>query len=275
MDTSIDRSFGTELEVGDLYLVPFAHAVQKFAGKDPADWQDRWGHAIKIKRYSQWYVTSDGTLLNSNGTRLMWTYMDENGQIKNASSSKDADRSRWQGAELISPIMHKSEIDDFHAELADLIDIAKKQGAIFSPELRHTTHVHVGAEDFTFEDMKKLLISFKKASPWIEENLVPKNARYPVRWLKKHNMAAIEEAENVEQLFEAYRLRPSGEAVPEDNFVWRKVMNPGPWMKWYLSNEKESAPTIEFRCFPSTDDPGRIKNWVEWCLNFVETGEVE
>jgi hypothetical protein len=258
-------TFGIELEMGDIFVQDFAYFVQECEGKNPADWIDNEkGFQEKINRYDQWYVTSDGTINNSNGTQSMFSHVDKNGITVIATDTRQGvDRSRWQGAELISPIFDRSQFEQFSHRLDYFISEAKMRGATFNPSLCHSFQVHVGLPDMTLEQCKSLLNEvFTTQDYWKSFRL--KKAYNPIT--KKHTKAIIE-AETFEELLAGYRL----DTPEEDRFKWRKEVCLQPWLLHKLRGGNK--PTLEFRVFPSTSNVSDLLTWIDLCLSFVENSD--
>jgi hypothetical protein len=274
--TSEERTWGCEMEWGDVLLLEFAHIVQEYAGKPKKEWQDRWGYANKPQRYDQWYVESDGTIRNTNGTHSMVSYLDpKTGQMRSANRAKNGSRRYWQGVELISPVTKMSELKGRLEEFAHLRDIAVEMGAVADPALRHACHIHVGIADFDLDDIKSLMRLAYASQAEMEEKfmLVEANSDIPVHWWKIADVERLCGTESVESMFLEYRRRRNTIAEPA-HFAYKRVVNPSQWFKWKCGIA-DGIPTVEFRPFYSTLDMATLETYVRYSVELIERAKRE
>jgi hypothetical protein len=290
-----DRTFGVEVEYGDINLMSFVRYVYRVQHKKMSTWRDRhlWLGG-KPQVYDQWNVTSDPTILNSNGTQSMrsvmktWTEEDERveelfRELDDASvpAVKVGDRfihpvippynqtrHLWQGAELVSRVARTSEMETFLSEFEPYATKARHLGAIAEPRLCHGVHVHVGVEDFTLVDMKRM-IERSIALQDRHKAFVPLPCDYPTIWWTEDDVQRAFCKDSLRDAFDRCEQAPEGGQSLEMRYGdYRRQVNPSPWFKWKL-NEADGIPTVEVRGFPSTFDPDELRTFIEFAVGMV------
>lgn len=258
----MNRTFGIELELGDVPTVALARDVYTMQGLDPNDWVDR-GRNSKIREYDYWNVQSDPTLGNSDGTVCMYSAIDENG--KKVSITKGNKRLQ-RGAEIVSPVC--IDVKQSMQTLQHIVYLAEEYGATAKPELKHALHVHVGIEDFDLEDVKNLMLWQHREGKEFFQQFPGYDGKFTKRgywdWLIKE----IKTAETAEVLWHLYRVRTSTGTVSNSEFAYRKDVNPAHW----LENKVEGLDrplTVEYRAFGSTTDIKQIENVVRSCIQIT------
>lgn len=142
---------GFELDMSDILTVDAAQIVYG----DVSLWKDRWGTYSKpLLDYSDWNLQSDASIRNSDGTRCMVSFRDEEGKKRLANpSSISKDRYKWRGAELISPAFELEDLPRIKVEFEDYIERLVHKGAIFKKYLFSMLHVHVDVSDVPEEEI--------------------------------------------------------------------------------------------------------------------------
>lgn len=251
------RNLGFELEMSDILTKDAAQIVYS----DLSIWEDRWGGYEKPNLdYSKWHIQSDGTLLNTNGTQCMSTYMDETGAIQSASNSKNSPhRMFWQGAELISPVIHDEDLDSRLKEASGYFTQFLDQGAKFSSKLNNSLHIHVDVSDLSPEVVLNFL--------WRIHDVQNHLNRLGNKW-NGRKLFALEEVANitgggVEHFEENYLTIKNRKVRFSANNV-RRIVDIGPK---FNPNKPD---TIEFRCFQSLPSAIYIKECMEFCNWLIE-----
>jgi hypothetical protein len=273
----------------------FVRYVYRVQHKKMSTWRDRHLWLVgKPQVYDQWNVTSDPTILNSNGTRSMrsimktWTEDDElfaelfrepddssvravkvgDRFIQPVIAPHNQTRHLWQGAELVSRVARTSEMETFLSEFERYATKARRLGAIAEPRLCHGVHVHVGVGDFNLVDMKRLI----ERSIALQERhkaFVPQPSDYPVIWWTEDDVQRVFSKDRLRDAFDQCEQAPEGGQSLEMRYGdYRRQVNPSRWFKWML-NEDGGIPTVEVRGFPSTFDPDELRTFIEFAVGIV------
>lgn len=244
----IYRNYGVELEMGDINTHMAARIVFNKQGLDyENDWKDR-GYTgfTKVTRYDIWNVSSDGTLVNSNGTRCMHSVMVD-GKKKGAHPGNSH---LWQGAELISPIITVDKSGDRWAEFVGMLTQLKLNGADCRADLRHAFHVHIDVQDWDLDRMKEF-VSWINAAQYMLGKFVTeqKNAGYPIRYFKNELVDKMLASTTEEDFWYWYRMHRKSKGGPseETNFQFRRLVCLNPRL-----NSLSKRGTIEWRLWPAT-----------------------
>jgi hypothetical protein len=273
----------------------FVRYVYRVQHKKMSTWRDRhlWLGG-KPQVYDQWNVTSDPTILNSNGTQSMrsimktWTEDDERVEelfhelddssvravkvgdpfIQPVIPPYNQTRYLWQGAELVSRVARLSEMETFLSEFERYATKARQLGAIAEPRLSHGVHVHVGVEDFNLVDMQRL-IERSIAVQDRHKQFTPQPSEYPSIWWTENDVQKVFAQSNLGDAFDQSEQAPEGGRSLEMRYGdYRRQVNPSPWFKWML-HEAGGIPTVEVRGFPSTFDPDELRTFIEFAVGMV------
>ena len=249
-------TFGFELEMSDIKTVDAAEIVYE----DLTLWVDRWGGYSKpILNYENWHLQSDGSIKNSDGTRCMFTYIDEDGILRNANSGRgSSDRYKWRGAELVSPVL--DEKTEWKTTVDNYIKKFQEKGAVFESYLYDALHIHIGIPDIDFEEIK-LWPRYAYALQTELNNLG--NSWNGRRVYEEVEVEALANAET-EAEFLNILLRKNGKQIQPYVNAARRIVNVLHWFSPAHAN------TIEFRCFKSVPSSEYIEACINLCLYIVE-----
>lgn len=252
------RNLGFELEMSDILTKDAAQIVYG----DLSLWQDRWGGYNKPNLdYSKWHIQSDGTLLNTNGTHCMSTYMDEAGLIRSANNGKSsAHRMFWQGAELISPVFTDEDTPQIVNQLFGYIEQFKSAGAIFSSKFNNSLHVHVDVSDIDKETVLGLLWRIYDVQDRLDSLGNDWNGRRKFTLEEVANLTSLSEKDFVEE----YLKTRTGRKIHFSANSARRIVDIGPK---FNPNKPD---TIEFRCFKAVPDVNYIVECVLLCQWLIE-----
>jgi len=257
---------GFELEMSDIKTGDAALIVYE----DLTYWQDRWGQYNKPQlHYDRWHLTSDGSIRNSNGTRCMTTYIDEDGKKKKANPSKiSKDRLKWQGAELISPVLTLDEIRTIDGkrqqEFEGFVSKFIEKDAVFEKHLFDSLHVHISVEEVAYRDLMY----------WVEQiyNVQDTLDSLGNDWRKRNkfipsDLIKFKEAADKQDEFEFTQLlkkTKDGEEKFWDHDDIRRIVDISHAFRVDRPN------TIEFRCYSPVPTWEYITSCIELSLWLVE-----
>lgn len=262
------RTAGVELEFNDIKTYDAAKVVFKRSGRNIEDWQDRWGAWSKPELdYTHWNVMSDGSIHNSDGTRCMFTVV-EDGELRQARSSKRSeDRKIWKGAELISPAFTVYQEEYLYKELEEILGEFKELGATVTRHGRAALHVHVDVTGSTLDDVKGWLPKLQS----VQSLLKPLAIDISKSPRKKHPLYTDEliedlnKAESVEEFLKRY-FYTRGRVGHGGQYAVRRLVDVSPAL-----DEKKPYNTIEFRCFTSSLDVEVTREAVGLSRNIVDS----
>jgi hypothetical protein len=255
------RTVGFELEMSDIKTADAALIVYK----DLALWKDRWGQYSKPSLvYDRWHLQSDGSIRNSDGTRCMTTFLNEEGQKVLANpSKKSVDRLQWKGAELISPVFTLEDTSKLETQFETMISAFFKKGAFFSKALYDSLHIHVDVSDCTEEEMMHWMPQIANCQLTLNSlgNGWPKRNMLTPPELTKFEMAA---QEGVESFKEQLVRTKEGKVKFWDHDDVRRIVD--------MSHRyREDRPnTIEFRSFSAIPTWSYIEESAELAVWLVE-----
>lgn len=253
---------GIEVEMSDIRVVEAARIVYEYFGRPFSSWQDRWGPYDKPDiDYTQWHVMSDGSLYNADGSRCMWTYVDENGVMRKASSSKKSpDRQKWKGAELIGPAT--SDFMQLGYDLQNLVTLLHSNGATFTRKNVNALHVHVDISEVDFENLRQWprLIYEMQDTFDILSTKWKKRAFYT-----EESVERLEAARDQKQFWDEYRF-VKGQIRHGSFDGHRRLIDIGPWF-----NDSKSYKTVEFRGFSATSNVDHMLGCIELAVDTVKS----
>lgn len=143
---------------------------------------------------------------------------------------------------------------NFTKTLKDSVLLWKKKSARAGKDCGF--HLHIGAEDFTHEDMISMYENALKIQEW-HYSLLPEDRRSnkfcrPLNKFSSHGKSNID---SINKFFGEYKIVNHG-----DNLRYR-------WLNFDAYNKFK---TVEARSHPGTYDADRIEKWTELWLSFVE-----
>jgi len=264
-------TYGLEIEMGDVRLIDAARVIFEYQGMQFEDWQDR-GISLKdkVRRYNIWNISSDKTISNHNGTRCRRVVMLPDGRIV---GGKESNREYWQGAELISPVLHPDNMSEDFRTLKFYLSELRDIGASIEPDLFHDLHVHVDFGEQSEENWRRLL----EFTEWVRE------AQYPL--IRVHEAATGQHSPKVyrysddfvddllktkdyEEYSYEYRRHHKLDDGTRQSFQlyqYRRLICPGAVM-----DPTKSYNTLEWRVWPGTSDVNLIRRMAEFSISCTE-----
>lgn len=256
-----NRRVGVELEISDINTYLAVKKIYEYFNLDIDTWINLKGLPYKLEiAYDQWNATFDSTINNSDGSRCMFTYMDNGNQrgIKKQNLLEDSLLSK--GIEIVSP-----PSNDYYKTLnilKDLIDIMILNGASISNKLNDALHIHVDASDLSFKQIKDIPKKIYNIQKPLEKLLVP-DTRPKVYSYSLEDIDLLSRSLSEEEFYSQYMIVNGKPDHPL--YSARRIINIKPW----LSNPIENK-TIEFRCFSGTNNILYIKECMHLSLSIMD-----
>jgi len=257
----MERTVGIEIELSDIKVVDAARLVYESTGRDFSLWQDRWGPYSKPKlSYDVWNVVSDGSLYNTDGSRCMWTYVDEQGKMCKANPAKSSsNRQKWLGAELVSPAL--KDVSSLVDSTRTLVGLLVENGATMTRGNVNALHVHVDISDLTFEN----LIHWPRLIREMQDTFDILSTKWKKRaFYTEEEVYRLEECTDARSFWREYRYI-KGSVRHGDYDGHRRLLDIGPWF-----NPEKSYSTIEFRGYSATKNIDYISSCIDLSLDTVE-----
>lgn len=251
------RPFGFELEMSDIRTSVAAEIVY-----GEQEWIDRWGGYSKpILDYSKWNLQSDATIRNSDGTVCMSSYIDDYGTFRKASNSRNSpDRLLWRGAELISPVITATNYNQQFTTYRGLIQQLIDNGAIFSPRLYNSLHIHIDINDI---ELTKLMTWPKKIYK-IQNELDALGNDWKRKLFSKEEIEDLSNCKTVEEFVNRMLLKGDRKVAFTANSA-RRIVDITP------SFNPSKPNTVEFRCFKPVPTQNYIEAASELCQELVQS----
>lgn len=253
-------TIGIELEFSDIRTIDAARIVQEDQGYLLSEWQDRYGPYGKPKlSYDRWHVMSDRSIENTDGTRCMWSYLDETGEVKPANvSKKSLDRQQWKGAELISPAV--LEVEDLRTKLDYYLQEFKRAGAVSRRDLFNSLHVHVDISSLEWEELRV----WPRKIYAIQDTLKELSTGWPkLEVFNVDHLDRLDSKSTFEDWWDEYLTYKGKKRFPEFDQC-RKLIDISPRF-----NPNKSYKTVEVRCLTSSLDTDRVLERVEFARDLI------
>jgi hypothetical protein len=258
------RTIGLEIEMSDVKLIDAVKTVYALDGRPLELWEDRYGAKSKPRvNYSRWNVMSDGHIHNSDGSRCMYSYRDEEtGKLVQTGSSKSTiGRRHWKGAELVTPALESFE--EGRETLSALLSELKNLGAAGLPGTY--IHVHVNVSDLPFEQIRDWTPSWMDIQDSL--NRLRWHGPPPVKNIPMYTQKLVDDllaTNSPDEFRRVYQTGPDGKLKTGGHFKVRRIVDPTPRF-----DTSKSYNTIEFRLARTVLDINYINEVADLALGIV------
>lgn len=172
-------------------------------------------------------------------------------QIKIRKAGKKFGKNSWIlqddhscGSELVSPILSSFPKED----IQDICLVLKKENAV--ADVLCGFHVHVGIEDFSFQQKKELFYNYQGIEYFLDRYMIQKRTKDNNGYCRTLKGRELESARNMEEISE--------------------ILDFDRGYKLNLLSYEEIG-TVEFRHHFGTLNPSLIENWTNFCRAFVDS----
>lgn len=253
------RKVGLEFEISDINTNLASSIVYEHFSQDYSIWKNIDNIYTKPDLdYSIWNCIGDSTIYNSDGSRCVVSYLDNNGSIKMIDYDSVEDMSKSRGAEIISP--PSNDTDQLVNDLYSVLEKIKNNGGKISRNLDNALHIHIDASDLTFEQVR--LIPRKCLQFQQELTKLYTFNGMPVPLYTIEQIEELESCIDIESYKKLYFTRHGviNYAHPGHRFV----VNIGPWLKNDLNYK-----TIEFRAFSASENQAYTKSAIDLSIKLM------
>ena len=242
-----DQCFGVEVEMTGITREEAAWVLTEYFGSEARHTggaYDTW--SVKDPKKKTWKLMSDGSIEPER--KIFGGYE----QLQ-----KNSDKGRRYKVELVTPKLTYDQLP----KLRDCIRLLQQAGAKVNSSCG--IHVHVDAANHNRQSLKNLIgIMFSKEDILFKALQV--NEARAAQWCKKVREPMLREAralssDETKDLTELENIWYGGDIGHSEHYNWTRYHALNLHSVFYRG-------TVEFRCFNSTLDPGRVAAYVNLCL---------
>ena len=227
---------GFELEMSDIVTADAAEIVYGNRELLP-DYP--YGYVKPRLDYNVWNIVPDGTIVNSDGTKCMKSYIEDGKKLQASNGRLSPDRFKWKGAELVSPVFDDSSKIDYQT-LETFLEKFKEYGAIFSGELCNALHIHLDVSKLTPVQVREIVTMIYLYQPYLQG--LSSSWRGSGQF-SEEEIQRLWNTSTIEDWWQEY-CTVNGRTLKPDRIGVRRFIDVGNYF-----NDIKSFKTIEFRCF--------------------------
>jgi hypothetical protein len=188
--------------------------------------------------YSVWNLVPDSTIVNSDGSVCMKSYVEDGQLVKAFNGRFSPDRFKWKGAELISPVFEEDKID--YTSLENFLTQFKEHGAVFSGDLCNALHIHIDISELTSLQVREIVTMIYLYQPYLEGL---GSSWSGSRQFSDEEIKRLWETSTIEDWWTEY-CTIKGKQLKPNRIGVRRFIDVGNYF-----NDIKDFKTIEFRCF--------------------------
>lgn len=243
---------GIELEYSDIYCKDAQNILEKIFDYSFTEWQNDFKASSKQNlNYLKWNLVTDNTIKNSDGG-ICSVYSIENNEIIPI-KTRDDHILYTRGAEIVSP--KTNDYKKLISQIKIINEEMLKNGAIIDRKLDDALHIHIDANNLSFEQIKQIPIKCLPIQSYLTKLLTFDGIEVPL--YTKEDAELFIKCSSIDEMKEIYIAKEGNGQYSINHNLNRRIIDIGPWLRKDYPDK-----TIEFRAYSMSKN---IK-YIEECL---------